>query len=660
MAITVTPIQNNQTFGAWLSTTNRLANIISQNTVTTDGSSGGSLTTGNGYVNGFFGANYLYVNTGLVGGNVSTNGQILVLSNTFFQYSTANLLSVTGNTTVRAITAVVNSFAITSNTVSITGNTTIANTLVVTGNTTANSFLGNGNFLTTINATNITTGTLPMAQLGSNVVNTTAAFTISGLQTFQANLHTGNSTVNTQFSNSIITLANSTTTTAVGLDAIRVGTTSSNVVIANTTSRFGGNVVITGTANVSANLVVGASGELVISNGAGIEANGTLGSSGQLLASNGTGVYWSTITVSGGTVTNVATGSGLTGGPITTTGTISVVANSGIVANATGVFVLANNGIVSNSTGVFVLANTGLIANATGVHVNSSMFVNTSGSYTLTGVQTFNANVVIGATSELLIANGAGIQANGTFGTSGQVLSSNGTGVYWANVAAASGGSGLFNTSLTSSVGFAANSTLSPAFTAPGTAGLRYIVHSIHVTNIGTANSGVTAKINGATYANVSLATTVPLPVESAVELLKMPKVMQPSDVLSIQVQDNTPLHATITYETQSNTNFFGAGVDITADATYTDLWVDAALRPSVIQSILLSNDDGVNDVKARVVWTDAGNNIQGYYCYDLIIPADSTVEILEQAKYLPALGKIRVYANVGNRLEAMVAGRLI
>ena len=250
-----------------------------------------------------------------------------------------------------------------------------------------------------------------------------------------------------------------------------------------------------------------------------------------------------------------------------------------------------------------------------------------------------------------------GLRVGGTPGTNGQILTSNGSAAFWAN-AAAGGGSGLFNTSLTASVGFAANSTLSPAFTAPGTAGLRYIVYSIHVTNIGTANSGVTAKINGSTYANASLATTVPLPVESAVELLKMPKVMQPSDVLSIQVQDNTPLHATITYETQTSPNFFGAGVDITADATFTDLYT--ATGNAVIQSVLLSNDDGVNDVKARVVWTDGSNNIQGYYCYDLIVPADSTVEILEQPKRLASGFKVRVYANVGNRLEAIIAGRLI
>jgi hypothetical protein len=556
---------------------------MTQNTVTTDSTTGGSLTVGNGYVQGHFGADVLYAGSGLVGGNVSTNSSLLILSNSAFRYTTANLFSVAANTTTQVITAAVNTFTITSNTVSVT-----SNTVSVTGNST--------------------------------------------------------------FSNTI---------------------------------------TVTGAAVLSNTLSV--AGDVTFLSTAALVANGSVGTSGQVLSSNGTGIYWSTPAATG--VTNVASGNGLSGGPITSTGSLLVV------------------------------QGTGTVVNTTGVHVNSSMFVNTSAAYTITGVHTYQTNVIVGnttvntqhsnsvilisnststtslgltnirvgntatnviisnttstfggnvvisgsanvtanltisATGELIISNGAGIQANGTFGTSGQVLSSNGTGVYWANVAA-SGGSGLFNTSLTASVGFAANSTLSPAFTAPGTAGLRYIVYSIHVTNIGTANSGVTAKINGATYANVSLATTVPLPVESAVELLKMPKVMQPSDVLSIQVQDNTPLHATITYETQTSTNLFGAGVDITADATFTDLYT--ASGNAVIQSVLLSNDDGVNDVKARVVWTDGSNNIQGYYCYDLIIPADATVEILEQAKYLPSGFKIRVYANVGNRLEAAVSGRLI
>ena len=79
-----------------------------------------------------------------------------------------------------------------------------------------------------------------------------------------------------------------------------------------------------------------------------------------------------------------------------------------------------------------------------------------------------------------------------------------------------------------------------------------------------------------------------------------------------------------------------------------------------MLQSILLANDDGAADVKARVVWTDAGNNIVGYYAYDLTIPADATVEILEQPKFLPSGYKVKVYANQANRLEAILAARTI
>jgi hypothetical protein len=87
-----------------------------------------------------------------------------------------------------------------------------------------------------------------------------------------------------------------------------------------------------------------------------IIANGTIGTDGQVLKSNGSIIYWDSSSGSG-TVTQVSTGDGLAGGPITTAGTISVI---------------ANNGIIANSTGLFANAGTGLVVNATGIHVNSS------------------------------------------------------------------------------------------------------------------------------------------------------------------------------------------------------------------------------------------------------------------------------------------------
>lgn len=164
MAITVTQIANSQTFGAWLATTNRLANIVSQNTVTTDSTAGGSLTTGNGYVNGFFGANHVYVNTRLVGGNISSNGVLTIVPNVAFTSGAANLVTITANSTQTTLNVNVNTVNISANTISITGNTTFSNVVTFTntvswaasitptfgGNVSVNSSISVGN--TSVNA----------------------------------------------------------------------------------------------------------------------------------------------------------------------------------------------------------------------------------------------------------------------------------------------------------------------------------------------------------------------------------------------------------------------------------------------------------------------------------------------------------------------------
>ena len=220
------------------------------------------------------------------------------------------------------------------------------------------------------------------------------------------------------------------------------------------------------------------------------------------------------------------------------------------------------------------------------------------------------------------------------------------------------GGSGLFNTYISDGNGYAITTTMSTAYAAAATAGKRYVVHSIHITNIdGTDSADVSGQFSGATYSNTSFAHTIPVPAGSSVELLKKPKVLQPSDLLQLQASADSDLHATITIEEVDEDKLFGAGVDVTSSATFTDL--HTATANSVLESILLANDDGVNDLKARVVWTDGADAIQGYFAYDLIIPADGTVEILEQPKYLPNGYKIRVYSNVADRLEAIVAGKV-
>ena len=91
---------------------------------------------------------------------------------------------------------------------------------------------------------------------------------------------------------------------------------SNNITVANT--------IIVGNSTV--NTIVNSSTISVTS----ILANGSVGTAGHVLHSNGSAIYWD---IDDQAVTSLATGNGLTGGPITSTGTISVLSNTGIVAN---------------------------------------------------------------------------------------------------------------------------------------------------------------------------------------------------------------------------------------------------------------------------------------------------------------------------------------
>jgi hypothetical protein len=285
----------------------------------------------------------------------------------------------------------------------------------------------------------------------------------------------------------------------------------------------------------------------------------------------------------------------------------------------------------------------------------------------LLGNGTSNVQTVAPGTSgNLLTSNGTSWASSApsasilntavTPGTSGNVLTSNGTS--WVS-STPTGGSGLFNTSISASVGYAVTTSSAAAFTAPATASRRYIVHSIHVTNIGTVAANITTELTGTTYSSgISLSNTLPVPVGGAVELLKKPKVMQPSDVINMLSDQASTLHATIIYETSTDVKYFGSGVDVTTDATYTDLYTMTA--DSVLESVLVVNDSLDSDAKVTLVWTNGSNVIQGYYAYDFIIALNSTVELLEKPKFVTSGYKLRIQSNVGNRVEAIVAGKTV
>lgn len=130
---------------------------------------------------------------------------------------------------------------------------------------------------------------------------------------------------------------------------------------------------------------------IVVNPTALLVAGGTTGAAGgQYLTSNGTHLSWTTAPGTG-TVSYVANGAGLIGGPITSTGTLRVRAGDGIVVDSRGVSV--NTAFVSsqittvNTLKGFDWESPGAIGKVT---ANSGNFtVSTATSYKLTGDASF-------------------------------------------------------------------------------------------------------------------------------------------------------------------------------------------------------------------------------------------------------------------------------
>lgn len=200
--------------------------------------------------------------------------------------------------------------------------------------------------------------------------------------------------------------------------------------------------------------------------------------------------------------------------------------------------------------------------------------------------------------------------------------------------------------------------SLASIFTAPGTSGRRYILSSLQATNIsGIDDETITADIY---FDSISLgaavANNIPLPAGSSVELLKAPKILQPSDIVRCQASNSGAVSVSATYTTSTDTKLFGTGADLTstnATSVYT------ASAKSRIDSILITNDSS-SDATVTVSWTNSSNAVQAYFAFEMIVPQNSTIELIEKPKIIASGHKIRAQAGDANTIEVIVCGRTV
>ena len=257
------------------------------------------------------------------------------------------------------------------------------------------------------------------------------------------------------------------------------------------------------------------------------------------------------------------------------------------------------------------------------------------------------------------------ISAGSTTGTAGQVLQSTGVGVTWAT-STGGGGSGEFNTGITSTSQLYPLSYDTTVFTFPSTAGRRYIIESINAANISDGERNIIAALNyNDNGRKVHLAYNVPMVSGGSVELLKQPHIANPSDFITMWTNDENyygksgAVEVYMTYSEVSDENYFGVGVSTVGIATtaLTGIFTSTTY-PSVIQSIHLTNrtDDGDYPVSIQIT----NGTSTSYLAKDLLIPRYATVEICDRPKRLETNGVIKVGLAVTSSIDISISGKKI
>jgi len=209
-------------------------------------------------------------------------------------------------------------------------------------------------------------------------------------------------------------------------------------------------------------------------------------------------------------------------------------------------------------------------------------------------------------------------------------------------------------------------STLSPIVTFPSIPNSdRFILRSLHITNISDTDVSVSGNVLYATGNTAAIANRLPVPAGASFELLEIPQLFQPSDIVNLQGFDTAGtatsnlLQAIYSYETfTGDITYKGQGV--TLATSNTDILVfESALAFSIIESIKFVNLTS-SIIPVKLYWADANNVIKAHFAHNLSLPSNSTLETIIKPKRVSQGDRIFAsYKNAGsNSVSVFLSAR--
>jgi hypothetical protein len=196
-----------------------------------------------------------------------------------------------------------------------------------------------------------------------------------------------------------------------------------------------------------------------------------------------------------------------------------------------------------------------------------------------------------------------------------------------------------FNTAINLNGGYVITANLATAIAIPASPTVdRYLVRSMHLTNISDNPAFVSANILYATGNTATLANLFPVPVGGILEFMDRIQILQPGDRINMQgfngagVPTSNVLAVNFALEQISNdTTYYGTSFTL-ANSNVEVALIQTPQSYAILESAKFVNLTGAS-VPIRLYTKNANNIIDGYFAYNTQVPPNSSLEVLQAPK---------------------------